>query len=127
MRQLEEARVLRHRTNGGQRERRLTGTPGARERRGVVGPLKNYLSPMFPITRLSRWPTLPLTAVLLFFASVAQAATLYVAKTGSDTNAGTQAAPLLTIQKAANIATPGTTVIVQPGTYNERVTLSRSG
>ncbi|NHZ96261.1 DUF1565 domain-containing protein [Massilia sp. CCM 8734] len=42
---------------------------------------------------------------------------LYVSPTGADTNAGTQAAPFKTIARAAQAATPGTTVRVLPGTY----------
>ncbi len=53
--------------------------------------------------------------------------TNYVATTGSDLNPGTLAAPWRTIQKAASTATPGTTVLVQPGTYNEKVTVNVSG
>jgi hypothetical protein len=41
----------------------------------------------------------------------------YVAKTGNDNNAGTLAAPFLTIQKAANVANPGDSVIVRDGVY----------
>ncbi|MDB6119826.1 MAG: hypothetical protein JWO08_3607 [Verrucomicrobiaceae bacterium] len=41
----------------------------------------------------------------------------YVATNGSDTNAGTQEAPLLTIARASKLALPGTTVHVAPGTY----------
>ncbi len=51
----------------------------------------------------------------------------YVATYGSDSNAGTSAAPWLTIQKAANTMTAGKTTIVRSGTYNERVTQSTSG
>ena len=55
----------------------------------------------------------------LFYASIASAATnYYVATTGSDSNPGTQSAPFLTFQRAANVATAGTTVHVAPGTYN---------
>jgi parallel beta-helix repeat protein len=44
----------------------------------------------------------------------------------SDVAAGTQSAPLCTISAAAARTTPGTTVIVSSGTYNEQVTV-RSG
>jgi len=50
-----------------------------------------------------------------------------VSPTGSDANAGTQASPWKTIQKAANTLSAGSTVLVQAGTYNERVNVSRSG
>lgn len=36
---------------------------------------------------------------------------------GSDANSGTAAAPLATIQRAANLAQPGDTVVVGPGTF----------
>jgi chitodextrinase len=42
----------------------------------------------------------------------------YVATTGNDANAGTSTAPFKTIQKAANKAVAGDTVIVKTGTYN---------
>ncbi len=41
----------------------------------------------------------------------------YVSPTGSDTAAGTQAAPYRTIARAATRAVPGTTIWVAPGTY----------
>src|SRR5207249_1741295 len=43
--------------------------------------------------------------------------TFYVSPTGSDANAGSQASPWKTIQKAANTMNAGSTVIVQAGTY----------
>ncbi len=46
---------------------------------------------------------------------------------GSDANPGTQAAPWQTIQKAADVMEPGDVLIVPPGTYNERVVVTRSG
>lgn len=52
---------------------------------------------------------------------------LYVSPDGSDSNAGTQSSPFRTIQKAADIVTPGTTVLVAPGTYPERIHVTRSG
>ena len=51
----------------------------------------------------------------------------YVATTGSDANAGTQAAPFRTIKKAASVVKPGTTVHVAPGTYAETITSKVSG
>jgi len=47
---------------------------------------------------------------------------LYVAKNGSDNNAGTGEDPFLTIQAAINAASSGTTVFVFPGNYAENIT-----
>lgn len=47
--------------------------------------------------------------------------------TGSDSNPGTAAAPFRTIQRAANLAKPGTTINVLPGTYSEVITSRISG
>jgi hypothetical protein len=54
-------------------------------------------------------------------------ARLYVAAGGSDTNPGTEAAPFRTIQRAANVAKPGTTVYVGPGTYRENIRHATNG
>jgi len=57
-----------------------------------------------------------------------QATTYYVAKSGNDTNAGTQASPWLTINHAASVVTAaGSTVLVGAGTYAETVTFAHSG
>jgi len=55
---------------------------------------------------------------LIAFAWPAPATTYYVSPTGSDTNLGTDSAPLLTIQRAASMVNPGDTVIVRDGTYS---------
>ncbi|REE92930.1 putative sugar-binding protein [Paenibacillus taihuensis] len=47
--------------------------------------------------------------------------TYYVAKTGNDSNPGTEAEPFLTIQKAADVLLPGETVIIHEGVYGESV------
>lgn len=54
---------------------------------------------------------------------------LYVAGNGDCTNAGTgtQAMPFCTIQKAADVVTPGQTVHVEGATYHGSVRLTRSG
>lgn len=53
----------------------------------------------------------------------------HVAKTpnASDSNPGTENAPFATIQRAANIAKAGDTVIIHEGTYRERVDAKFSG
>jgi hypothetical protein len=64
------------------------------------------------------------------------AAIYYVSPAGSDSNLGTSSAPLLTIQRAADIVNPGDTVIVRDGTYSnvaatgvgsKLITMSRGG
>lgn len=68
------------------------------------------------------------TAVLLLCAALPlHAAEIHVAVGGNDANAGTRAAPLRTIQKAAERAQPGDTVTVHAGTYRERVNPPRGG
>lgn len=57
--------------------------------------------------------------------------TVYVATTGNDNAAGTEAAPLRTIAKGLAKAVPGDTVLVRPGTYAEGqangLTMPRAG
>lgn len=48
----------------------------------------------------------------------AMATTYYVAMTGSDSAPGTQASPFATLQKAANVAEAGDTVLVADGDYD---------
>jgi hypothetical protein len=58
----------------------------------------------------------------------AAAATYVVSSArGKDTNPGTNAAPWRTINKAANAATPGSTVLIEGGIYTERVSVHVSG
>lgn len=62
-----------------------------------------------------------MTLILLLFSSLsvlsANAATYYVATTGSDSNAGTEALPWKTIQKAADTMVAGDTVLIKEGVY----------
>jgi hypothetical protein len=80
-------------------------------------------------------PLLPLLAYTCIACSVATAAradmqarqTLYVAPDGDDHNPGTRHAPLRSIGAAAAAATPGTTVLVAPGTYRENIKSTAQG
>src|SRR5450432_3105069 len=75
-----------------------------------------------------------LFAALSFFgvslaAGSTHAAEYYVSPTGSDTNAGSMAAPFATIQKAGTVAAAGDTVWLRAGTYfnTQQITISKSG
>ena len=68
-----------------------------------------------------------ISAGFFALAVAASAAELHVATNGNDTNAGTAAAPLRTIQWAAGAAQPGDTITVHAGVYRERVTPPRGG
>ncbi|HOW69496.1 MAG TPA: carbohydrate-binding protein [Phycisphaerae bacterium] len=67
-----------------------------------------------------------MTMALGIYAS-SHASELHVAINGSDSNPGTQAAPLRTIQRGAAMAQPGDTVTVHEGTYRERINPPRGG
>lgn len=54
-------------------------------------------------------------------------ATYVVDPTGDDANSGDSAAPWLTIQHAASKVSPGDTVAIHAGTYEESVNVSRGG
>lgn len=68
-----------------------------------------------------------LLAVLVCFPPLSQAATYYVSTSGSDSAAGSEAAPWRTIQHAADSIKPGDTVLIGPGTYRESIIITRSG
>jgi parallel beta-helix repeat protein len=57
----------------------------------------------------------------------AAATTYYVAPNGSDTNAGTAAAPWRTLQKAADTMTPGDTARIADGDYSGGIVQSTPG
>ena len=54
-------------------------------------------------------------------------AILYVSTTGSDSNSGTSGSPVKSINKAAQLAQAGDTVLVGAGTYNGTVSISKNG
>lgn len=81
----------------------------------------------FSACKVARYVALIAWALLAPGSSRAYATVYTVAKTGSDANSGTAASPWKTINKAASMVSPGDTVMIQPGTYNERVQITRSG
>ena len=60
-------------------------------------------------------------------ATTIHAADLHVAPSGNDTNPGTQAAPLRTVQRAADLAQPGDVITVHEGVYRQRINPPRGG
>ncbi len=67
-------------------------------------------------------------AVLLLTPLTAtRAAEFHVAPRGNDANPGTLAAPLRTIQRAANLAQPGDVITVHAGVYRECIQPPRGG
>jgi hypothetical protein len=68
-----------------------------------------------------------LLAVASACPDAAAGTTHHVASTGDDAGPGTAAAPFRTIQRGAEAAQPGDTVLVHPGIYRERVAPPRGG
>jgi len=82
------------------------------------------------LSKIILFVALPLAVLagVLAFSGVASAADYYVSTAGIDTNTGlSEAQAWKTIQYAANSISAGDTVYVLAGTYNEKVTISRSG
>jgi len=66
-------------------------------------------------------------AGIVALAASAHAAEFHVAPSGKDASAGSQAAPLRTIQHAADLAQPGDVITVHEGVYRERIAPPRGG
>ncbi|UCD28703.1 MAG: right-handed parallel beta-helix repeat-containing protein [Planctomycetota bacterium] len=67
------------------------------------------------------------TITILVWSTLAQASSFFVSIEGTDTNPGTQARPFRTIQKAAEVMSPGDTCIIHAGIYYETVRSKVSG
>src|SRR5579884_2869250 len=63
----------------------------------------------------------------MYLTPVAGGAQYYVSPSGSDSNDGSLNHPFATIQKAANVVTPGSIVFVLPGTYTSPVVVQTDG
>lgn len=68
-----------------------------------------------------------LIALALSGSGMARAATYHVATSGNDSHPGAASQPLRTIQKAADLARAGDTILVRDGVYSEAVVLRFSG
>ena len=68
-------------------------------------------------------------ALALAIPAVASAATYYVATNGNDNHPGTEAQPFATVNKGAQVAQAGDTVIIKSGTYvpTSRIVVANSG
>src|SRR3954452_18876924 len=89
---------------------------------------RSILRPMTPLAR--SWLRSGIVLLIGLAPLSAKAAnTYYVAPNGSDSAAGTMAAPFATLQKANDSAAAGDTILMRAGTYNctGQITLSKSG
>jgi len=68
-----------------------------------------------------------LTIATFLTAPAVEARTYYVATSGNDNHSGSEAEPLRTIQKAADLARAEDTILVRDGVYSEAVVLRFSG
>ncbi|CAM4451247.1 hypothetical protein FHS16_004099 [Paenibacillus endophyticus] len=57
----------------------------------------------------------------------AEQASYFIAPNGSDSNAGTIDSPWKTVQHAADLAEPGSTVYLRSGVYKQKLVITRSG
>lgn len=80
-----------------------------------------------PLLAMKTFPLALSLAVLGCLGSETRAASWYVSPSGLDSAAGSDSAPLLTINKAVSLAKPGDTVFVAAGSYPERVVTVREG
>jgi hypothetical protein len=68
-----------------------------------------------------------LAVAATLFSGVANAKTFHVSPTGDDAHQATEAEPLRTVQKAANRARAGDTIVLHAGIYAQTVVLRHSG
>ena len=113
----------------------VNGIPGGAPMIGTISPSGLYTAPADVPAALmvaieAEAQATPLdhgSASARISTSRATGGTSYVAPTGDDAGPGTHAQPWLTIQHAVDTVPAGGTVLVESGTYNELVTITRSG
>lgn len=60
-------------------------------------------------------------------ASQVSASTYFVSPSGNDSNNGSQGTPFRTFQKSVSVLNPGDELKLNPGTYNEKLNINKSG
>jgi hypothetical protein len=75
----------------------------------------------------SRWVSAAMVSLAIVHVGGAQTRTFHVAPNGNDSNSGAPDAPMATIQKAAEVARQGDTVLIHSGLYKGLVLLRFSG
>ena len=113
----------------------VNGVPGGAPSTGIISDAGLYTAPPDAPAALSveieaepeALPTAFGTAKAAVAKGVDNAPLYYVAKTGDDGNSGAAAEPWLTISHAVANAPTDATILVHAGTYNEIVTIKRSG
>ena len=109
----------------------VNGVAGGSAETGTITPAGLYTAPAalpksFRLVVTARPTSDPQHAESALI-NLASGAVYYVSTSGSDSNAGTQAAPWRTIQHAATSVSAGDTVNIRAGVYNEAVTPTVSG
>jgi hypothetical protein len=113
----------------------VNGVPSGAPSLGSISSSGLYTAPAgapasFTVTVTAQAEAAPLAtsaASVAVAASTYSGPVYYVATTGSDSGSGSATAPWRTIQHAMNTVPAGATVQVAGGTYNELVTITRSG
>lgn len=96
------------------------GSPPVADAVGVIAPPRSF-------TAVAQLALATLALLLGGGAAAADAAVIHVAPHGDDTAAGTEAAPLRSLQRAVAVVEPGDSVLVASGTYGGfRMTASGS-
>ena len=114
----------------------VNGVTGGNSSTGTISSSGLYTAPVCPsssglssvkITAQSVYDTTVTSSTTATLTSAAPSGYYFVATNGSDSNSGDVCHPWATLQHAANTVNPGSTVVVEDGTYNQSLYISRGG